>query len=229
MFFISGTDNEYVPTVVAATLTVEIFKKSLEVQQGCEHIYRDHTSKVVKLFVKPDAKVRLPFVGEVVPLCRARAATISVGQAFKSRSFYHVAKSFWRNQWYDYFVVPGENDMDLNGGSFVPAWAINKIPVKITAEDEKKKAHTMDVEDSVFEITIGTTSVDYTMRTMVFRTNHPEVKELIVDREFVRLTRKPFPEEAPPSPSEQREPLENQAEAEAATKRRRIMARHILG
>ena len=97
-FFISGTDNEHEPKVVAATLTVEIFKNSWELQQGCEHFCRGHVSKVVKFFVKHDAKVRLPFVGEVVPLCRARAATISVGQALKSKLFYHVAKSFWRTQ-----------------------------------------------------------------------------------------------------------------------------------
>ena len=226
---ISGEDSQHEPRVVAATLTLEIFKKSVELQDVCGHIYTCGfqvpvaPSKALKLFVKPQAVVRLPFRGDVVPLCRTRTASMSVGQATTSKPFYQVTTSIWRDKCYDYFMIPGQNDLDLSGGSFVHAWAINKIndSSKKAEGDDKKNEPSMDAEDFSFNITIGTTTLEYKTRTMVFRTCNP-------NNSLVRLTRKPFAEEMPAPPSEPQNGDAAAEEVEVAAKRRRIMACHIL-
>ena len=163
---IASNDAKWEPRLVAAALTGEIFKQALELQRGLDALTVDGKSKKVKLMTTPGADVSLLLVGSVLPVCRSRTASTSLAKVLHCREFYQVATTTFRGRIYDYYMIGGENDLELNGGSFIPAWAVSVLSK--TADDGKPRSPSMLVSDRDFELTIGDLKVQYKTRSLVF-------------------------------------------------------------
>ncbi len=207
-----GEDAAHEPRIVASAITCEIFDKAHELESGCDSLVAEGWNGMLKLFVKPDASLSLSLRGSVVPVCRARAARTGIANAIGASQFYHVATSTWRGHAYDYFVVPGDNSIDLAAGSFIPGWAVTKTP--------KQKAPTMEAFDHKIITRIsGGLDVEVKIKSLRFMCP-PDAQGC----SLIQLSRDPFPEEIRMTSEEE----SSADETERRVKKRRLMCRQVL-